>query len=611
MVAAPVTYFGATGDTGERFLMGCQPTFCSLLALVFAAACAADDRDVRLAGDAGGRDSTVDYAQAPSSGTGGSGGSAPPDAAGDRPFDVGTTVDTRLLQPDAASDSPSPSPDAPGAPGRCEGGRLLWARGTRGAGRVHFAGTALSPDGTAWVTGNFQGTVTFWAGQPGETTRTAPDSARELFLLKISPDGALLKFITVAHGCGGSNQPGWTEGTGVAALADGSVLLMGNFARGEVTIGTTTFNARGSRAMFLARYRADGSPLWVAGSSGPGEPGPYGTGCSPEQAMRCDASCGSSSFGSRLVALPDGRARVVGFWGPGTVLHGTTATASTITNSAGHYIAAYAADGAHEWARPRVAETPWSWDVLGAEAPSDVTLSADGSSFLTGRVSLDVHYGAGLMTRVSADGTMLWTKGPGAPGNPVYINTVLAFADGSTLTGGALNGTIIFGAGEPRETALTVPHPSAYLASYEADGALAWARLLTTDFTSPGLSHLVPFPTGGFVLVGSGGGERRVNLSGWGACGGSITGIAGVDWLLFARFDASLSIMWSKIEGIAGPVGSGLDGLDVATGADGTMLIASHNRGAATLGRGEPNETTLPAHEMPYQYNGFVAKFGP
>jgi hypothetical protein len=547
-----------------------------VLALLVAGACRAVTPIGALAAGGQAPDSAVDSARAPDGDTG-SGG-----------------IDTRPVpEPDAAVDLPPPATDGPRALGPCEGGRLQWARGTRSSGpvisRVNFLSTALSPDGTAWVTGDFVGTVTFWAGQPGEITRSTstPDFAgRELFLLKISPDGALLKFITVTHGCGGNNQPGGTEGRGVAALADGSVLLMGNFTR-EVTIGTNTLNARGSQAMFLARYRADGSPLWVAGAVGPDGPGPWGPGCSPAQAMKCDGGCGTSGSGVRLVALPDGRSRVLGSAGNGTTFLGTTGTTTVFRGIGGAYAAAYAADGAHEWAR-----------LVGGTQPGEATVIADGSTF---------HTNAALLTRISSDGTFLWTKGPGATGNPVTLGSVVAFSDGSTITSGGLNGTIVFGAGEPRETALTVPHYLGYLASYQADGSLAWVRLLSADFDRGNGSwaggHLAAFPTGGFALAGAGSGAFRVDLSGWGACGGVVTGRVGESSLLLARFDSSRSIMWSKIEGT--------DGGNLATAADGSTLITSHNwTNTVTLGRGEPNETTLPAAEQ-FHNNAFVAKFGP
>jgi hypothetical protein len=556
---------------------GRTPHISIVLALVVAGACRAVTPIGALAGDGQAPDSAVDSARAPDGDTRGSGG-----------------IDTRLVpEPDAAVDLPPPATDGPRALGPCEGGRLQWVRGTRSSGpvisRVNVLSTAVSPDGTVWVTGDFFGTVTFWAGQPGETTRSTspPDfTGRELFLLKISPDGALLKFITVTHGCGGTSQPGGTEGRGVAALADGSVLLMGNFTK-EVTLGTTTLNARGSQAMFLARYRADGSPLWLAGATG-SEPSPGISGCTPAEAMRCDGGCGTSGSGIRLVALPDGRSRVLGSAGGGTTFRGTTDTTTNTRNTGGAYAAAYAPDGAHEWAR-----------LVGGTQPGEATMSADGSTF---------HTIAALLTRISSDGTVLWTKGPGAPGNPVSLGSVVAFSDGSTITSGGLNGTIVFGAGEPRETTLTVPHSLAYLASYQGDGSLAWVRLLSADFDrgngSWGGGRLAAFPTGGFALAGTGSGAFRVDLSGWGACGGVVTGRAGESALLLARFDSSRSIMWSKIEGIT-------KGGEMATAADGSTVIASYNwTETVTLGRGEPNETTLPAAEQ-FHNNAFVAKFGP
>jgi hypothetical protein len=423
---------------------------------------------------------------------------------------------------------------------------------------------AVSPDGTAWVAGAFEGTVTFWAGQPGETTRTA--SGWDFYLLKIGPDGALLRFITVTDSCGPTERDGGMWGSGVAALPNGSVLVTGGFSK-EITIGSTTLRAAGHREMFLARFDADGSPRWAVGTSGP---------CNPTQ-VTCggstDPACIHSYSGYRVEVLPDGRSRV---------LLGT-----------GGLIAAYSAAGAPEWlqllARP-LPPRSHGWAVL-----------TDGSGFVVG----DFHQivrgpNGGQIDRFSSDGKLLWTRRVPKEMVPNEMShygarAVLAFEDGSAIVGGSTSTQelIRYGVHSP------------YLARFEANGDLAWFRAIPAKRSQwvhssfgPAIEQLAPVSSGGFVLVGQY--MVEADTTGEGACGRKVTGDGS---LLLARYDAAGALLWSKIEGGVGPA--------AATFPDGTTLVGAHFEYSLTLGRGEPNETTLTGRAESGRYHAFVARFGP
>jgi hypothetical protein len=551
-----------------------------VLSLLAAAACRANTPVGALSSDAGAPDTTADSARTADTGgapggvggaggrQAGTGGSTGPDG---QFVDASTVSDTSSAPPqDAAVDVPLPAPDAPRAAGPCEGGFLQWARGTSGSGEASVGGVAASPDGTAWVTGDFKGTVTFWAGQPGETTRTA--SGTDFYLLQVSPDGALLRLVTASNSCR-------VIGLGVAALGDGSVLVTGGFTN-ELTIGSSTLMGSASTAMFLARYRASGSPLWAVGSSGP-------CGSTPLTCGGGDSSCPNYNFGVRVAALSDGRSRVVGPLSGDIRFAGQQVSVPPI--GLGGYVAAYSAAGALEWVQSLRVEQ------------NGLALLPDASAIVVGaaRVSTSGPT-SGQIARFSADGTLLWVKSPIA-GDMLRFDarSVAGFSDGSSLIGGSFHDPAVRGIHTP------------YLARFEGNGDLAWLRSLRARSIDgvpsgfgPSVERLVAAPNGGFVLVATR--TRSVDTSGQGVCGRMLSG----DSLLLARYDADGAILWARIEGGGHELADRPP--DVAVFPDSTTLVGSRFVGPLTLGRGEPNETTLPGRTEPDgPPHAFVAKFGP
>jgi putative cell wall-binding protein len=124
-------------------------------------------------------------------------------------------------------------------------GAWVWANQAGGTGFDIGQGVSVLSDGSAIVTGSFEGDATF-----GATTLTSNGNI-DVFVAKVSPTGTWLW----------ANQLGGTpfnEGNGVAVLSDGSAIITGYFF-GTTTIGVTTLTSTGNGDVFVAKIDANGS----------------------------------------------------------------------------------------------------------------------------------------------------------------------------------------------------------------------------------------------------------------------------------------------------------------------------------------------------------------
>jgi hypothetical protein len=135
-------------------------------------------------------------------------------------------------------------------------GTWAWATGAGGTGNDQCLGISALADGSSIVTGYFSGIATF-----GSTTLTSAGGS-DVFTAKMNADGSWAS----ATKAGGTSDD---QGVGIAALSDGSPIVIGEF-RGTATFGSTTpLVSGGSKDVFIARYlyapQAPAVPTAVAG----------------------------------------------------------------------------------------------------------------------------------------------------------------------------------------------------------------------------------------------------------------------------------------------------------------------------------------------------------
>ena len=135
----------------------------------------------------------------------------------------------------------------------------LWAQSAGGTNHDHGYAVAVDNNGNTYVTGWFDGTVTF-----GSTTISSAGSGdRDIFVAKLDPEGNWLW----AKGAGGTDED---FGMDIAVDNNGNVYVTGRFWQ-TALFGNITLTNHGWTDLFVAKLDSNGNWLWAksAGGTGP------------------------------------------------------------------------------------------------------------------------------------------------------------------------------------------------------------------------------------------------------------------------------------------------------------------------------------------------------
>ena len=445
---------------------------------------------------------------------------------------------------------------------------LDWARGVGGAFGDGAVSVAVDAAGHSYVTGSFEGVVTFGAGEPNETTLVSAGGS-DIFVAKYDPNGTLVW----VKRAGGTNRD---EGKGIAVDAAGFVYVTGTFSLSAVfgpgepneTMLTNT-----GTGLFVSQYAPDGNLVWVKGASG-------------------------STAGTELNVGGSGHIYVVGFY-QGVVTFAPGEREETILDSGtmpAAFVAKYDDDGAFDWVADATAsEGAFAFAVAVDEADNIFVTGAfvGTATFGAGEANETVLVAVGLddifVARYTKAGELLWVRQAGGPSEDDEADggagIVADGVDGVYVTGG-FGETAVFGAGTPNEVALTsLAHDDAFLAKYNYSGDLVWV----VQIGGPG------FDGGNGVALGP---DSEVYVSG--LFGTSVTfdpggpnettvnGSAG-DFFA-AQYTTQGSFNW--VTTATGPSSKRAE--HIAADAWGGVYLVGSYQGDITFGAGEINETTLP-----------------
>jgi putative cell wall-binding protein len=392
-----------------------------------------------------------------------------------------------------------------------------WAWATRAGGSGEDIGRSVSvvpsADGSAIVTGEFEGTANF-PGPGGSNTLTSA-GGKDVFVAAINANGSW----AWATSAGGNTTTPDTFigdiGYGVSALADGSAIVTGNFF-GSAAFGGTTLTSAGGLDVFVAKTNPNGTWAWATSAGGP-------------NTDSNDPDIGDIGFG--VSALADGSAIVTGEF------HGTATFGATTVTSAGFadvFVAKIDANGT--WVRATSAGG--NANDIGRSVSVVPSALADGSVIVTGQFQQTATFGATtpltspgsadvFVAKVKADGTWEWaTRAGGTAVDNGY--SVSALADGSAIVTGRFQGTATFGATTP----LTSPGASdVYVAKIDASGTWVWAtRAGGTDSDRGwGVSALAD---GSAILTGDFGGTAAFGTT-------TLVSVSAADDLFVAKINAN------------------------------------------------------------------------
>ena len=442
---------------------------------------------------------------------------------------------------------------------------LSWAEsgGASDGGDMGYDVAVLN-DGSLIVTGSFQGTADFG----GETLVCGGGS--DMFLVKYNPDGST----AWAKRAGGND---WCIGNAVDAFPDGTCIVAGYF-EATATFGpgetrTEDLTATEYYDIFIAKYNADGTLNWVEKAGGDSFEAP-----------------------NDVDAIPGGGFFVTGYYQQDCTFDpdGTP----VVLNSDGNkdiFLARYNSDGSLSFAV--------SAGDSGVDEARGVAGVLDGTSYITGYFSETVNFGNGVeltsakyqdmfVVKYDSNGDPVW--GSRAGGNyTVFGESVDVMEDGTAIVTGSFDSHATFGPAEENEVDLSGYDEEIFVAKYNPDGSLVWAKSAGGNADDKGVA-IIALSNGGCMAAGHFGYdsyyERGFSATfGPGEANESVLSSQGRYDVFLAQYEPDGSLAW-VMQG-AGPgydYGYGLDAV-----SEGTFGVAGWFTESLTLGLGQSGMTEI------------------
>ena len=340
-------------------------------------------------------------------------------------------------------------------------------------------------------------------------------------------------------------------GGGIAALADGSVLVTGTFS-GLTAFGSTILESAFIEGwgdyrfdVFVAKVNPDGTFAW---------------------AVDADSDYVADVVG--IAALPDGSALLTGTFS-GTLKFGDT------TLSDGYvFVAKVNPDGTFAWAT--------SFGGFSDDQVHGIAALADGSALLTG---YGLYHRGLYVAKLNPDGNLAWIADVNSDGFYVSNNKggIVALADGSALVTGGFSGTAMFGSTILRASAGS----DVFIAKVNADGTFAWA--VQAGGTGMDWGNAITTLADGTALVaGNFEGEAKFGTKKL-TSGESGTGFV-------AKLNSDGTFAWAVEAGLQTNANA------ITALVEGSAVVAGSFSGSETFG------SIRLTHESEYGFSNFVAK---
>ena len=379
---------------------------------------------------------------------------------------------------------------------------FAWAKRAGATGQDFGRGIAVDGNGNSYITGSFEGSITF-----GSSALTS-NGASDVFIAKYDAAGNALW----AQKAGGTD---FDAGFGIAVDNSGNSYITGQF-RGSATFGSTTLTNSGNANVFIAKYDASGNALWA------------------------EKLGGTTNYFSRAIAVDaSGNSYITGSF-EGSV-------------SSDFFIAKFDASGNLLWAQ----------DAGGPEMDYGFGISVDGNgnSYVTGDFEGSVTFGSTTLTssgnadifiaKYDSSGSLLWAQKAGGTEFDFGFGIATDVSGNSYITG-HFWGTATFG---------TTPLNSSgnydvFIAKYDSAGNVLWVQKAGG---AAGVSGRA------IAIDGIGNSYITGFFEGTTSFGSTALTSSGTTDVFIAKYDASGNAIWAqKAGGINVDFGFGIavDGSD-------------------------------------------------
>jgi hypothetical protein len=194
-----------------------------------------------------------------------------------------------------------------------------------------------------------------------------------------------------------------------------------------------------------------------------------------------------------------------------------------------------------------------------------------------------------FFARYRADGSLVWAKRFGGADFD-DVAAVAATNDGGFVLVGRMEGQVTFGAGETHETMLDAgAGRDLYVARFDGNGALAWAKHAGSASDSVGGSGVRVLADGSVVVAG-----YLVGSTVFGAGEANETTVAATgtyDDMFVARFTSAGALSWVKSGGAGGMTSTLAQAVAITNSTEATVV--GYFTGTVVLGKGETHQTSL------------------
>jgi hypothetical protein len=452
---------------------------------------------------------------------------------------------------------------------------LDWARGAGGASFDNGSGIAATARGDTYVTGSFRGTATFGAGEANQTVlSTTGEDDSDVFVAEYGKGGKLL-WARRAGGPGDATGIG-DAGVEIATDRHGNGYVTGSFTGvaifGPGEANQTVLSSAGLTDMFLAKYAPDGALLWAR-------------------------SAPNLNFGAGLGIATDrrGNSYVTG-QARGPTTFGAGERNATVIDGTGLFVAKYNAAGALLWAKG----TGGEGSATGGVIATDVR----GNSYVTGNFLDVVIFGAGesnetvlgstaldlFVAKYAKNGSLVWARSDGGSDGDSGAGIAIDQTGNSYVTG-SFDGSITFGAGEPKEVTLAsqggLDDIDAFVAKYRPSGKFLWARRAgASGFDAADRGAGIATGRGDIFVTGAFSDTATFDA---GKAQAKVLTSAGSSDVFIAKYDQG-----GKLLSVTSAGGIDQDaGGDIATDRSGDIYVTGTFTGTAAFGAGQTSETVL------------------
>jgi hypothetical protein len=234
-------------------------------------------------------------------------------------------------------------------------GKLIWVRRGGGPSEDRAFGVTVDPNGDVYMTGFYHNEIEF-AG-----TQYQSNGARDMFLVKYSPNGQFLWFRTA----GGLRND---DGAAVVAGKDGRIYVTGGFREQSFFGNIEMWAKKGDLDIFTACYTKDGEIVWVRKAGG---------------------DINDKGF---AIALDDTlNVYVTGYFGYESEFGSQTITA---VDSADIFVMKYDKDGNFKWVMTAGGEKDHSYQMGTEEAGRSLWVDKNGNLIVSGSFRSDATFGS-------------------------------------------------------------------------------------------------------------------------------------------------------------------------------------------------------------------------